>query len=293
MVVPVKFDLDEYTSFLDATHSFDEEMMHKYLDSHLDDLGFPILIHNVDMLNQEDFADSRSRTFGASDSAVLLEVAYHSAKVPMKTINELIFEKVNKIWDEEIGKKASVRKGRELEPMLIDKVSERINGAVLKPKHTYWNGTALATNFDGVVFENVVKDAESPTATFVPVPMEIKVCSFFGRSNYSWDLGIKDADPYFEAKISKELRYPEVRTTDLVEYIRTKAKQIGIPPYYYTQVQQQMLFLGANHGYLAVMDDINWDMYYFRVPRDEEVIKALVARSEEYAEELTKYDDQI
>lgn len=277
---PINFSFDEeVSSFLKESPEFTMDMIHPHLDNHLAQRGFPILIHNVDLLNQEEFAESRSKTFGASDAPVLLGVAYSSAKVPMKTVEELLFEKANKVWDEEIGKKAAVRKGRELEPMLIDKVSKSIDGIVIKPQHTYWNENGLATNFDGVVMECHEREEQSLLDCYHPVPMEIKVCSFFGRANYNWNKGIHELDENLKNKLAKDYKYVPSSKVTIAEHIIEMSNLIGIPKYYYVQVQQQIHFLDAPHGYLAVMDDINWDMYYYKVPKDERTINTLLEKS--------------
>lgn len=288
MTNPTKFKLDPNERFLNESADFNEEEVGHHLTQHLEKTGFPILIYNVDMLSQEEFAESRSRTFGASDAPVLLGVAYSSKKVPMKTIPELLFEKTNKVWDEEIGKKAAVRKGRELEPMLLDKVGTTLDALVLKPKHTYWNLEGLATNFDGVVFEST-DDFTNTHTDYKPVPMEIKVCSFFGRGNYNWDKGVHELDEDLVNKLRNRVVRLSTNSKNVQEHINLVSKHIGIPSYYYVQVQQQIHFLSATHGYLAVMDDINWDMYYFLVPKDQFTINNLLTVSKElYTKMLNK-----
>jgi len=290
MTHPISFNLDAKRLFLVDTPDFNEQMIEDYLTTHLTNGGFPIGVQNVDQLTQDEFADIRANTFGASDSAVLLNVAYSSAKVPMKTVDELIYEKVNKVWDEEIGKKASVRKGRELEPLIIDKISQNIGGIVIKPKHMYINQKGLATNFDGVVLENVSTD-DQLTDSFIPVPMEIKVCTFFARSNYNWSRGIREADPLLFENLQANTTYQLLNKFPIENHIIHASKLVGIPKYYYTQIQQQMYFLNAPHGYLAVMDDINWDIFYFKVPRDQFTIDALIQKSlVQYARLANKKD---
>ena len=62
--------------------------------------------------------------------------------------------------------------------------------------------------------------------------------------------------------------------------IETKAAHYGIPPYYYTQLQQQMLGLNAPFGYLSVMFDRDWRLRTFFVYRDENVLNQLITESE-------------
>lgn len=290
MTHPTSLDLGSKALFLTASPEFNEEMIETYLTNHLNNAGFPVGVYHVDQLTQEEFADIRANTFGASDSSVLLEVAYSSSKVPMKTVDELIYEKVNKVWDEEIGKKASVRKGRELEPIILDKISYNINATVIKPKHMYINQKGLATNFDGVVLENISTD-DNLSDNFIPVPMEVKLCSFFGRANYNWSKGIHQDDALIMERLQANTTYQLINKHPIHRHVEHAANLIGIPKYYYTQVQQQMYFLNAPHGYLAVMDDINWTLYYYKIPRDQFMIDYLIDKSmTQYARLSNKKD---
>lgn len=276
---PTKLDLDQSQFFFQVDDYFTEDLLEKHLTTHLESKGFPVGVYDVNTLSQDDFALIRSNTFGASDSAVLLNVAYSSAKVPMKTQDELMHEKINQIFNTEIGKKASVRKGRELEPLIIDKITGIVEGTVVKPKHMYINGQGLATNFDGVVLENTSNNTNNISDSFIPVPMEIKVCTFFARSNYDWNKGIHQDTLDITDKLKRNYDYKLLNKVPIENHIVHAANLMGIPKYYYTQLQQQMLFLDAPHGYLAIMDDINWDLYFFKVPRDQFVIDALVTVS--------------
>jgi len=276
---PIQMNLDQPQLFFQVDDYFTEELLEKHLTTHLESKGFPVGVYNVTSLSQDEFALIRSNTFGASDSAVLLNVAYSSKTVTMKSQDELMYEKINLIFDEEIGKKASVRKGKELESLIIDKVSNIIDGTVVKPKHMYINGQGLATNFDGVVLENASNNSQNISDNFIPVPMEIKVCTFFARSNYNWEKGIHENSLEINNKLKRNYEYDLLNKIPIEDHIIHASKLMGIPKYYYTQLQQQMLFLDSPHGYLAVLDDINWDLYFFKVPRDQFVIDALVTVS--------------
>lgn len=248
---------------------------------HTNFCNYPISIKNVCDLSDEDFTKSRFLDFGASDSAVLLGVAYHSnsAKYPvkMKTIPELLNEKIHEIAYPEISKKASVRKGKELEEIIITKIEKILNAVVIKPKHTFANKKGLSVNFDGVLFEPTkehinVTDIQS-------IPIEIKVCSFFGRKNYDWNKGTSEFD--LSKTIPKTVLPVTPIDINIQDRITHRAKEIGIPAYYYTQVQDQIYFLNSDHGYLAVMDDINWTIYFYYIPRDDDTINNLLKIAEE------------
>ena len=57
----------------------------------------------------------------------------------------------------------------------------------------------------------------------------------------------------------------------LEAHIKRKALRIGIPAYYYTQVQQELMGLNAPYGYLAVLFDESWDFKLYLVKADEYV----------------------
>ena len=66
----------------------------------------------------------------------------------------------------------------------------------------------------------------------------------------------------------------ETKTSDVVEHIKYWADKCGIPPYYYTQVQQQILFLDSKitrHRMVILLVSLMTvgTFVYFFVPRDE------------------------
>lgn len=233
----------------------------------------PIDIHDVDQLDEKEFAEIRNKAFGASDSSILLQVPYSTDKITGTSIEDLLYNKEHNIYDEEISKKASVRKGRDLESLLIQKASENFKAIIIKPKSMYTNLKGLTVNFDGILFETDPTD--SVIAQVQPIPVEFKVCTVWGKKNYDWSQAISEfnLDPQ---NFSFERPLPLVdKTLPLSEQIKQRAKNLGIPAYYYTQLQQQMLFTKSNYGILAVMNDAEWEMNYFYVPRDQEIINAL------------------
>jgi len=244
-------------------------------------LGFPVGVANIMDLDQDGFAEARANSFGASDSSVILGVAYSSSRVEMKTLSQLVDEKVNNVFDEEIGKLASVRKGKELEDMIIHKIETILNATIIKPDHMFINGKGLATNFDGIIFEQLPDEEHTIIEDYMPIPMEIKVCSFFGRKNYDWNKGLSEFAGDFNLNVLDKPRLRLMNDIEISEYVELQADYYGIPKYYYTQLQQQMLFTDASHGYLAVMDDINWTIYFYKILRDAYVINTLNLRSEQ------------
>jgi hypothetical protein len=71
-------------------------------------------------------------------------------------------------------------------------------------------------------------------------------------------------------------------------FITAIASTYGVPVYYYTQLQQQMDFLQSQYGILGVMDDDNWEINLFVVPRQTYVGKMLNALAYKYKDHLIK-----
>lgn len=251
---------------------FDNEIvLHTILTDKLAQKGYYIGAKNAIEMTTEEFVQSRTNTFGASDAAVLLKVAYSSARVRMKTIEELIQEKVTNSFDESISKKASVRKGKNLEDYIIGRLENIFDTKIIKPAHMYIDHKGLATNFDGIIFKNIIKN--NIVEDLQPIPFEVKLCTMYARKNYHWGVGSREFQPNPQLPIMPRIIPP--KTSSIAEHIKYMAKHYGIPAYYYTQIQQQILFLNAPYGYVGVMDDNEWEVFTFHIPRDEKTIKAL------------------
>ena len=133
-----------------------------------------IAVKNIDAVSKEEFTQLRRGGFGGSDSSVLVGVN------PFSTINDLIQSKIRTELSEEekaIGKLAAVRKGNDLEPLVISKATEILDNVVFKPPHMYRfkEFPYLTMNFDGVT------DLEGKQY----VPVEIKVCTYRGEKHYN------------------------------------------------------------------------------------------------------------
>ena len=222
-----------------------------------------LLIAHDDMarLSQEDnaaFAMVRRSGFGASDSSILLGVN------PWKTTTDLIKEKRTVgITDEEIaiGNKATVRKGADCEPIVLDKFTKQFNVKVHKPTPMYRvrECLPLTINFDGVI-----------DLGGVLIPIEAKVVSPYGEKY--WDK-TKAIDNLASGNCYN------VFSRDIKEHCEVAAKMYGIPVYYFTQIQQQMLGLGADFGYMAVIFDKEWEFKAFKVCKDEYVWEQLFEKA--------------
>lgn len=252
-----------------------EIMTNEHVREHLKKLGFSIWVENI---NPDDpsFAELRMKGFGASDSAALLGVS------PFKDITELMKEKKHHIIDESISKKASVRKGKDLEDLLIQKVSSMIDLPIIKPTDMFGdNESGLTVNFDGVA--NIGDQL---------IPEEIKVCTFFGRKYYDFEKSIYESGAEDLGKPFND-KGPATGAFKKEEYIQGLAAEYGIPVYYFTQIQQQMYFLDAPHGFLNVMDDHTWTLHRFKIYRHQTVIDKLIEIAKERYLELQIFRGEI
>lgn len=217
-----------------------------------------VLINNVQDLDDDAYALVRRQGLGASDSSVLLDVN------PYKNKEQLIIEKRSTvITDEEraIKTKDAVRKGFDLEPLIISKYAKLMETLEpVKPVSMYQITEApyLTINFDGVTLEHEQL-----------IPVECKFVTIYGDKYYNRKHALKRE--FGECTLHKTTRV----YTDTADRIRAKAEQIGIPPYYYTQVQQQICGLDAPYGYLCALHDKGWETVVYFIPRDDECIRAI------------------
>lgn len=213
------------------------------------------VIENVTDLDEDAYALARRKGLGASDSSVLLGVN------PYKQKHDLIVEKRSKvITDEEraIKMKEAVRKGFDLEPLIIQKyVKLTGDAAPIKPTSMYQIAATpcLTINFDGVghTDNNLI-------------PIECKYVTPYGDKYYNRNNAFKRE--FGECALNRMCR----AYTDEVDRIKAKAEAVGIPPYYYTQVQQQIYGLESPYGLLCALHDKGWETVLYFVPRDEECI---------------------
>jgi hypothetical protein len=102
------------------------------------------------------------------------------------------------------------------------------------------------------------------------IPVEAKFCSMF--ADKYWNRGkciatLQDGKEYIWAGSS------------IVNHIVEVSELYGIPPYYYTQVQQQMLGLNAPFGYFAVIFDKGWEFGAYKIFRDKLVQDEIMKES--------------
>ena len=212
-----------------------------------------LAIEDVQSLSKDDYALVRKDYFGASDSSVLCGVNLY------KTMDALLKEKKSKYItkeEKEVGEKPIVRKGYDIEPIILQKAEEELGTTVHKPQDMFKFKAhpSLSVNFDGVT--------EQGDDLYT---VEAKLVSKWGEKYYNKTVTKEDA-----LKVDMGLE-----GTDLASHIKKKALRFGIPAYYYTQVQQQIAGLGTDYGFLAAMFDETWTFKLFLVKRDNYVINKL------------------
>lgn len=205
-----------------------------------------IKIDKINELSEEEYALVRKESFGGSDSSILCGVNLY------KTIEQLITEKNSKFLTEEekaVGDKPIVKKGRDLEPIILNKAAALLNREVFKPTamFEFKDISILTLNYDGVC--NIEDKL---------IPVEAKLVSKYGEKYYNKDKTIED-------NMDVDMK---VEGDSLEAHIKRKATRIGIPAYYYTQVQQEIMGLNAPYGYLAVQFDESWDFKLYLVKAD-------------------------
>lgn len=235
-----------------------EKLTNKIIDKGVLDID----IEDMARISAEDpaaFAMARRSGLGASDSSIYLGVNLY------KDVDQLITEKrsIGLTPEEiEVGNKESVRKGRDLEPIILDKFAKKFNIEVSKPSPMFRlkEHPQLTINYDGIIKMGTEL-----------VPVEAKYVSTYGDKY--WDK-TKAIDSL------AVIRDYTIYSRDVIEHIKETSKLYGIPPYYFTQIQQQMLGTNAQWGYFAVLFDKGWDFKAFSVSRDPMVQNALINESD-------------
>ena len=166
----------------------------------------------------------------------------------------------------EVGNKPAVIKGRELEPFIISKHSQIIGKRIIKPIDMYQQKEYpyIRFNYDGVIDKEYRDDG-----TYQYIPDEIKVVTYFGQKHYNRKYA------YFRERLGYINDIPENHGLKDIP-IENKAALYGIPPYYYTQLQQQIYGLNAPYGFLTVLFEKDWEIVSFFVWRDQKVINQLI-----------------
>jgi predicted phage-related endonuclease len=227
----------------------------------LNRIPLEIAVADIDSVSKEEFTQLRRQGFGGSDSSVLVGVN------PFSTITDLIKSKTRTELSEEekaVGKLAAVRKGNDLEPLVIQKATEILQNKVFKPPHMYRfkDYPYLTMNFDGVT------DLEGKQY----IPVEIKVCTYKGEKHYN------KFKAFFDESLpeGEQARLEQEDISEANMSIEERAAHYGIPPYYFTQLQQEMMALDAPFGFIAVLFESDWYVRIFKAWKDPKTQNAII-----------------
>lgn len=232
-------------------------------DKDLEKLGLKIVCPNAYELAQHDkegFILLRRNSIGASDSSIILGVN------PFSDTAKLIEQKCTQGATEEeiaVGEKENVRKGADLEPLILKKFEEWSGLDTYKPDAMYQleNNPQLTVNFDGVLCLDQLY-----------IPVEAKFVSTYANKYWNRGKAINAMHEGFPVRCAGR---------DIQSHVLESAEAYGIPPYYYTQVQQQLLALDAPFGYLAAIFDKGWEFKVFKIFADQPTQNALIDISKE------------
>lgn len=249
---------------LDIEKSYSSAVDHNAGKLDISQLDLIVDVPDIDQYPNEQYAILRKHGLGTSDSSILCGVN------PYTTLPELIQEKSRDYLTEEekeVGNKSAVKKGRDCEPIIIEKHSRILQRRIIKPTDMYRHKDFpwLKFNFDGVIDKVDLGDGR-----YQYIPDEIKVVTVYGQKHYD------PTKAYYRESIGF-LDLPEDHSKEN-NSIETKAAEYGIPPYYYTQLQQQIFGLNAPYGYLTVMFDRDWEVVSFFVYRDDACIQQILTQ---------------
>lgn len=220
--------------------------------------GLEIVIPNASHLAATDnvaFNAARKNGLGASDASAFLGLMSK-----WKTRQDLIQEKLRTTpsqEDLEISEKEAVRKGVDLEPLVLQKFVDKTGLTVIKPEPMYRIEAHpyLTVNFDGITEINEQL-----------IPVECKFVSMYG--NKYWNMSAACT-----AFMEDSERPWLLDKTDIYESMHIT---YGPPAYYIAQIQQQMLALNAPYGFFSVIFDKGWEHQIFKVYSNEVAKRELI-----------------
>lgn len=241
-------------------------------------------IEDMAKLAEEDneaYAMNRKRGFGASDSSILLGVNHWTK------LDDLIAQKnLDYISDEElaVGQKPQVRMGADLEPLILQKASEFFHSPITKPsaQYRFEEYPFLTVNFDGGLHTPM------PHGDFTPpvcIAVEAKCVSPFARKYWDFSKAYVDEESW-----SNSHRPHRFATESVKEMVEEEAKMTGIPPYYYTQCQQQMMGTNMPYCALVALDVKEWQIHVFKVFENEFIQQQIILNAAAAAERCTKME---
>ncbi len=206
-----------------------------------------IVHEDMGAMTKDEFTMARRVGLGASDASVVLGINKFG-----KSVSDLIANKISLVVTEDerrIGTLPNVKKGSDLEPLILSKYTETTGQVIFKPTEMYRlkDFPYITINYDGLTPEGC--------------PVEAKLVTIYGDKYYNFDLATNAIEGH--TQIPPKVQLPE---TDIKANCKAAEIAYGIPDYYYVQVQQQLLGTGAVYGQLAALRDKDWKLYVFYIP---------------------------
>lgn len=218
-----------------------------------------VVCDNAATLSPEEFTLIRKNGLGASDASIYLGLMNK-----WRTRNDLISEKLRLTATEDeiaIGQKEAVRKGTDLEPLILQKFIDATGLECSKPQAMYRlkNYPYLTVNFDGIT---EIGDQL--------IPVECKFVSKYGGKYWNREQRIDPTQPL------QDTGKFYMDSSDMWENLHMS---YGPPAYYIAQIQQQMLALDAPYGFFSVMFDDGWCHEIYKVQRHSKAQQELIVEA--------------
>jgi hypothetical protein len=203
--------------------------------------------YELAITDKEAFIKLRRNGLGASDSSVYTGVNLFT------TVEELMAQKLSATVtaeELEIGNKEAVRKGSDLEPLILSKFEQWSGFDTYKPEAMYRfvKHPQLTINYDGIIELNSIH-----------IPVEAKYVSPY--ANKYWNRSKCLRAPY-------EGQAKSYAGASIADHVKGMAELYGIPPYYFTQMQQELMGLKAPFGYLVALFDKGWELGVYKIFAD-------------------------
>lgn len=259
---------------IDLEKKYSMEKGYDYEPLDVSQLDIKVDVEHIEQYENEQYAILRKHGLGTSDSSILCGVN------PYTSMSELIEEKSRDYLTPEekaIGDKTAVKKGRDLEPVIIEKHSKIMGKRILKPSDMYVSKEYPWVKFN---YDGVIDKVDLGNGKYQYIPDEIKVVTLYGEKHYDPTKAI------YREKLGW-LKQPENHALEN-NTIVTKAAEYGIPPYYYTQLQQEIFGLNAPYGFLTVLFEKTWELVSFMVYRDDATIQTILTNGYKAWEEILK-----
>jgi hypothetical protein len=223
-------------------------------------------VRDTNKLTPEQFAMIRRDGLGASDMSAVL-----GTMDKFRTRDDVLKNKLEETWtaeEQEIGDKINVRKGVDLEPLILKKAGEQLKLQIIKPDCMYRlkNYPWITVNFDGVALDDGVL-----------FPVEAKFTSTYADKYWGYDPAKRpEKRPYYR------------ENQNMLEYIKDLAAYYGVPPYYLVQVMVQMMALKAPFGVLCSLRDKDWTVYDFAIEYEPRIAEEIGVESHKLWQQILK-----